>query len=78
MISKEQLKNIICSMDDVLGDFLGPPHGTPSAAVIANKNETGNATVCMLVFYPIIVDNYAAFLNCTPVGRASDSMMAPT
>ena len=24
------------------------------------------------------VDNYAAFFNCTPVGRVSDSMMAPT
>ena len=23
-------------------------------------------------------DNYAAFFNCTPVGRASDSMMTPT
>ena len=31
-----------------------------------------------LVFYAIMVDNYAAFFNCTPVGRASDSMMAPT
>ena len=31
-----------------------------------------------LVFNPIMVDNYAAFLNCTPVCRASDSMMAPT
>ena len=31
-----------------------------------------------LVFNPIMVDNYAAFCNCTPVGRASDSMMAPT
>ena len=31
-----------------------------------------------LIFNPIIVDNYAAFFNCTPVGRASDSMMAPT
>ena len=30
-----------------------------------------------LVFNPIMVDNYAAF-NCTPVGQASDSMMAPT
>ena len=30
-----------------------------------------------LVFNPITVDNYAAFFNCTPVGRASDSMMAP-
>ena len=26
----------------------------------------------------ITVDNYAAFFNCTPVGRASDSMMVPT
>ena len=31
-----------------------------------------------LDFNPITVDNYAAFFNCTPVGRASDSMMAPT
>ena len=31
-----------------------------------------------LVFNPIMVDNYAAFFNCTPVGGASDSMMAPT
>ena len=31
-----------------------------------------------LVINPIMVDNYAAFFNCTPVGRASDSMMAPT
>ena len=25
-----------------------------------------------LVFNPNMVDNYAAFYNCTPVGRASD------
>ena len=25
-------------MDDVRGDFLGPPHGTTPAAVIANKD----------------------------------------
>ena len=31
-----------------------------------------------LVFNPILVDNYAAFFKCTPVGRASDSMMVPT
>ena len=30
----------------------------------------------MLSFYPIMVDGYAAFFNCTPMGRASDSMMA--
>ena len=27
-------------MDDVRGDFLGPPHGTTPAAVMANKNKT--------------------------------------
>ena len=31
-----------------------------------------------LVFNQITVDSYAAFFNCTPAGRASDSMMAPT
>ena len=31
-----------------------------------------------LVVDPITVDGYAALFNCTPVDRASDSMMAPT
>ena len=31
-----------------------------------------------LVFNPIMADNYAVFFNCTPLGRASDSMMTPT
>ena len=31
-----------------------------------------------LVFNSIMVNNYAAFFNCTSLGRASDSMMAPT
>ena len=31
-----------------------------------------------LVLNQIMVDNYAAFLNCTPVGRASDFIMVPT
>ena len=29
-----------------------------------------------LVFNPITVNNFASLFNCTPVGRASDSMMA--
>ena len=41
-------------------------------------NLTGMRQSACLVFNPIMVDNYAAFFNCTPVGRASDSMMAPT
>ena len=31
-----------------------------------------------LVINPITVDNFAALFNCTPVYRASDSMMTPT
>ena len=31
-----------------------------------------------LVINQITVDGYAALFNCTPVDRASDSMMAPT
>ena len=31
-----------------------------------------------LVINPITVDNFAALFNCTPVDRASNSMMAPT
>ena len=31
-----------------------------------------------LVSTPNMIDNYTAFLNCTSVGQASDSMMAPT
>ena len=31
-----------------------------------------------LVINPIMVDNFAAIFNCTPVDRASDSMKAPT
>ena len=30
------------------------------------------------VFNPITVNNFASLFNCTPVGRASDSVMAPT
>ena len=37
LIPKDQNKNIIYTMDDVRGYFLGPPHGTTPAAVIANK-----------------------------------------
>ena len=31
-----------------------------------------------LVINPIMVDNFAALFNCSPVDRESDSMMAPT
>ena len=31
-----------------------------------------------LVFNPVTVNNFASFFNCTPLGRTSDLMMAPT
>ena len=31
-----------------------------------------------LVINPITVDSFASLFNCTPVGRATDSMMGPT
>ena len=31
-----------------------------------------------LVLNPVAVNNFASLFNCPPVGRASDSMMAPT
>ena len=31
-----------------------------------------------LVVNPITVDRFAAIFNCTPAGRASDLMMAPS
>ena len=37
LILTDQKKNIICTMNYIRGDFLGPPHGTTPAAVIANK-----------------------------------------
>ena len=39
-----------------------------------------NLNICdsLHAFNPIMVDNHAAFFNCTTVGQASDSMMAPT
>ena len=44
---------------------------------IGNNLNVMRQSAC-LVFNPIMVDNYAAFFNCTPVDRASDSVMAPT
>ena len=37
---KDQKENKICTMDDIRGDFLGPPRGTAPATVRANKNKT--------------------------------------
>ena len=40
-------------MDDVRGDFLGSPHGTPPAAVIADK-----IIVRFLFFFSVYKNHY--------------------
>ena len=49
--------------------------------VMRNKRIGYNLNVmpqsACFVINPITVDSYAALFNCTPVDRASDSMMAP-
>ena len=35
-------------------------------------------SACLVFNPPVTVNNFASLFNCTPVGRASDSMMAPT
>ena len=37
LISKDRKENIICTTDDVRGDFVGPPHDTTPAVVTANE-----------------------------------------
>ena len=37
-----------------------------------------NACSACLVVNPITVNNFAVLFNCTPVGRGSDCMIAPT
>ena len=44
-------------MDDVRGDFLGPPHGTTPAAVIANKQAyVTEPTLFSMVFSAMLID----------------------
>ena len=53
-----------------------------STIIVRNKRIGHNINIlrqsACLVFNPITVNNFASLFNCTPVGRASDSMMAPT
>ena len=50
--------------------------------IMRNKRIGYNLNVMQqsacLVINPVTVDGYAALFNCTPVDRASDSMVAPT
>ena len=50
--------------------------------IVRNKRIGYNINImrqsACLVFNPITVNNFSSLFNCTPVGRASDSMTAPT
>ena len=50
--------------------------------IIRRKRTSYNLNVMQqsacLMINPIMVDNFAALVNWTPVDRTSDSMMAPT
>ena len=37
LTSKDKKEYVICTMNIVRGDFIGPPHGTTPAAVITNE-----------------------------------------
>ena len=53
------------------------PRSTSYGVYISQLIRFARVSVC-LVFNPITVNNFASLFNCTPVGRESDSMMAPT
>ena len=65
---------ISSSMED-LGLF--PPKNSSVYKRIGYNLNVMRQSAC-LVINPITVEGYAALFNCTPVDRASDSMMAPT
>ena len=45
--------------------------------LLHNNGDSNMQQSACLVINPIMVDGFAAIFNCTPVDRASDSMMAP-
>ena len=59
-------------MGDVQGDFLGPPHDTTPAAVIANKNyiEPCNTTNTIRALWPV---NTLVSLGFTKYDMSSES-----
>ena len=68
-----KFKNIVCRVD----------FSDQFRKIIVRYKRIGHNINIMqqsacLVFNPIMVNNFTSFFNCTPVGRASDSMMAPT
>ena len=87
MTSVDKLKAILKHVKSVPVLLTPSYHLEIKLAINASVIHTGrvfhfsfkcDATVCMLSFNPIKVNNYASLFNCTPVDRASDSMMAPT
>ena len=71
-------------MDSLLKSSMADFSDQFQKIIVRYKRIGYNINTCImrqsacLVFNPIAVNNFASLFNCTPVGRASDSMMAPT
>ena len=66
-------------MDDVRGDFLGPPHGTTPAAVVENKNKGSslssfNSKTNMLCLWNVLT-GYSCMYQWAHVKRALRSQI---
>ena len=57
-------------MDDVRGDFFGPPHGTTPAAVIANKIQLFDSLEAVKTF-----KGRKSGLYCTILGNEPSSVV---
>ena len=72
--------DLVCGFGEVVG---GADFSDQFRKIIVRYKRIGyninimRQSAC-LVFNPITVNNFASLFNCTPVGRASDSVMAPT
>ena len=71
---------LVCGFEKNVGgaDFSGRFGGVVIRCRRVGYNINIMRQSACLVFNPITVNNFASLFNCTPVGRASDSMMAPT
>ena len=72
--------DLVCKFKQIVG---GADFSDQLRKIIIRYKRIGYNTNIMrqsacLVFNPITVNNFASLCNCTPVGRAADSVMAPT
>ena len=71
---------LVCGFGEIVGGvgFCGRFGGVVVRCKRIGYNINIMRQSACLVFGPVAVNNFASLFACTPVGRASDSMMAPT